>query len=81
MTANPNAPVAASATSDKVLIHPSAALSEAKFDKEIDHHRRLMLAQRVYELTQLTEQQAKIIAELEAKLAGTPKATKKPGDA
>lgn len=74
MTPHPDASAAASAPSDKMQIHPLAALSEAKFDKEIDHHRRLMLAQRVYELTQLTEQQAKRIAQLEVELETTQQA-------
>lgn len=82
MTTDPKGPVGAAAPSDKVQIHPLAALSEAQFDNEMARHRRLMLAQQVYELTQLTGQQALRIEQLEAELAAAaPKPSRKAGDA
>ena len=69
MTTDAPAPAGIAVPPPALQIHPLAALTEAQFDKEIDRNRRLMLAQQVYELTQLVGQQAQRMAELEAELA------------
>ncbi len=69
MTTDATAPAGEAVPAGKLQIHPLAALTEAQFDNEIARNRRLMLAQQVYELTQLVGQQAQRMAELEAELA------------
>lgn len=69
MTTDAPAPAGIAVPPPALQIHPLAALAEAQFDNEIARNRRLMLAQQVYELTQLVAQQAQRMAELEAELA------------
>lgn len=74
MSSDANATAGEAVSSPKIQIHPLAALSEAQFDNEMGRQRRLLLAQQVYELTQLTDRQAKRIAQLEAELETTQQA-------
>jgi len=74
MSSDANATAGEAVSPPKIQIHPLAALSEAQFDNEMARQRRLLLAQQVYELTQLTDRQAKRIAQLEAELETTQQA-------
>lgn len=80
MTTDATAPAGAAVPPTALQIHPLAALTEAQFDNEIARNRRLMLAQQVYELTQLVGQQAQQLDELRAELAAHQQSDDTTGD-